>query len=95
MDLHVAPFAQPTRLIVDLLFKLYPLRQPLLSRCATEVLTALCGSSTGAAAGARLPAGTLAEVMGVVLDAGEQLWDRKDADAILSLTRLVETGFIR
>lgn len=31
----------------------------------------------------------------VVMDAGPTLWDRKDADATLGLTRLLEAGFLR
>jgi hypothetical protein len=31
----------------------------------------------------------------VVIDAGDSLWQRKDADGILALTRLVEAGFLR
>jgi len=31
----------------------------------------------------------------VVIDAGETLWQRKDPDGILALTRLLEAGFLR
>ena len=91
---------QPIKSVVDLLFKLYPLKQQLLSRHATEVLTQLCGSgaavpTAGTAASAHLAPSTLAEILTVVLEAGDQLWDRRDADTVLHLTRLVEAGFIR
>jgi len=33
-----------TQVVIDLLFQLYPLKQPLLSRHATEALSALCDS---------------------------------------------------
>ena len=31
----------------------------------------------------------------VVIDAGDTLWQRKDPDGILALTRLIEAGFLR
>ena len=83
---HAGPAAAPT---CDLLLKLYPLRQPLLSRHATDALTALC-----AAPGNHLSAKGLAELLGAVL-ASEQLWERRDADTTVSAIRLLEDGFCR
>ena len=70
----------------ELLLKLYPLKQPLLSRHTTEVLTALASSSASA-----LPAPALAQLLSVVMEQ-EALWDVRDADNVLSLTRLLEAG---
>lgn len=74
----------------DLLLKLLPLRQPLLSRHTAEALTALCS-----APGAHLGAKGLSELLGAVLGA-EQLWDRRgDSATTLAATRLVEDGLCR
>jgi ribosomal RNA-processing protein 12 len=83
---HAGPAAAPT---CDLLLKLYPLRQPLLSRHATDALTALC-----AAPGNHLSAKGLAELLAAVV-ASEQLWERRDADTTVSAIRLLEDGFCR
>ncbi|KAJ9506030.1 hypothetical protein QJQ45_002495 [Haematococcus lacustris] len=76
--------------VVDQLFPLYPLRQPLLSRHTTQALTSLCTSPSS-----HLAPSTLADILMVVINAGDAVWVRSDADAILSLTRLLEGGFIR
>ncbi|KAL4855011.1 RRP12-like protein [Chlorella vulgaris] len=73
----------------DLLLKLFPLRQPLLSRHATDVLTALC-----AAPGARLSASALSELLAAAL-ASEQLWEKRDPDATLAAIKLLEDGLCR
>ena len=73
----------------DALPKLYPLQQPMLSRQATDALAALCGSSS-----ANLSARTLARLLTIVIES-ETAWETKDADALLSLMRLVETGCSR
>ena len=73
----------------DALPKLYPLQQPMLSRQATDALAALCGSSS-----ASLNARTLARLLIVVVES-ETAWQTKDADALLSLMHLVETGCSR
>ena len=73
----------------DLLLKLYPLRQPLLSRHATDVLIALC-----AAPGGHVSPKGLAELLGAALGA-EQLWDRRDPDTTVAGIKLVEDGFCR
>ena len=75
--------------VCDLLLKLYPLRQPLLSRHATDALTALC-----AAPGAHLSAKGLSELLGGALGS-EQLWDRRDPNTTISAVRLLEDGCIR
>lgn len=81
------PAAAP---VCDLLLKLYPLRQPLLSRHATEALTALA-----AAPGGHLTARGLGELVGAVLGA-EQLWERRaDSGAVAAAVRLVEDGMCR
>lgn len=74
----------------DLLLKLYPLRQPLLSRHATDALTALCS-----APGSHLSPKALSELLGAALGA-EALWDaRRDPDTTLAATRLLEDGLCR
>mmetsp|Transcript_19672 Transcript_19672/g.54892 ORF Transcript_19672/g.54892 Transcript_19672/m.54892 type:complete len:1497 (+) Transcript_19672:183-4673(+) len=82
--------APSVSVIVDLLFQLYPLKQPLLSRHATEALAALCESQTS-----HVSPTTLAQILMVVIDAGDALWVRKDPDGILALMRLLEAGFLR
>lgn len=73
----------------DLLLKLFPLRQPLLSRHATDALAALA-----AAPGSHLSPKGLAELLGVVL-AADALWDRRDAGTTVAAIKLVEDGFCR
>jgi ribosomal RNA-processing protein 12 len=75
--------------VCALVLQLYPLRQPLLTRHATDTLAALC-----AAPASRLPPKALAEVLKAVL-AGEASWDRKDAGAALGTTALLEAGLLR
>lgn len=73
----------------DLLLKLFPLRQPLLSRHATDALAALA-----AAPGGHLSAKGLAELLGAVLGA-DALWERRDADTTVAAIKLLEDGFCR
>lgn len=74
----------------DLLLKLFPLRQPLLSRHATEALTALCATRS-----AHLSGGALGSLLGAVLGC-EPLWDaRRDPDTTLAAVRLLEDGLCR
>jgi ribosomal RNA-processing protein 12 len=75
--------------VCDLLLKLFPLRQPLLSRHAADALAALC-----AAPGAHVSPGALSELLAAVL-ACEQLWERRDADITVAAIRLVEEGLRR
>lgn len=74
--------------ILDQLLKLYPLRQPLLVRHTTEVLTALASAPSSA-----MTSSQLSQLLGVVLESDE-IWDRRNADAVLALTRLVECGMM-
>eukprot|EP00798_Chlamydomonas_sp_ICE-L_P031076 gene31076-6203_t len=76
--------------VVDLLFKLYPLKQALLSRHTTEALTALCSAPSS-----HLAPQALGELLMVIVDADDIVWNRRDVDTVMSLTRLVESGFIR
>lgn len=88
--LSLTPAGPAAAPICDLLLKLYPLRQPLLSRHATEVLTALA-----AAPGGHLTARGLGELVGAAL-AAEQLWERRaDSAATAAAVRLVEEGLCR
>ncbi|PRW60392.1 ARM repeat superfamily [Chlorella sorokiniana] len=73
----------------DLLLKLFPLRQPLLSRHATDALAALA-----AAPGGHLSAKGLAELLSAALGA-DTLWDRRDADTTVAAIKLLEDGFCR
>ncbi|BDA46153.1 RRP12-like protein [Coccomyxa sp. Obi] len=73
---------------VGLMLKLYVLRQPMLSRSATECLTALCmGSST-------LSAAALVELLRNVVHM-ESAWDAKDPASLIPLIGLVEAGYVR
>lgn len=83
------PAAPAAAASCDLLLKLFPLRQPLLSRHATDVLTALC-----AAPGARLSASALSELLAAALGS-EQLWEKRDPDATLAAIKLLEDGLCR
>ena len=74
--------------VVGLMLKLYVLRQPMLSRSATECLAALCVGSSSISAIA------LVEVLRKVVHM-ETAWDSKDADSLISLINLVESGYIR
>lgn len=73
----------------SMLLKLYFLRQPMLSRSTTDCLEMLCSAKNS-----HMGAGGLADLLQQVLHS-EAAWDRKDADLVLGLTKLVETGFIR
>lgn len=83
--LAAAPAASTATLVVQL----YPLRQALLSKHATDVLVALCASSAS-----HLSPRALGELLGSVLD-GEDAWDRRDADAALGTAHLLEQGLLR
>jgi ribosomal RNA-processing protein 12 len=78
--------------VMDQVLKLYSLRQPLLTRHATDALAALA-----AAPGGHLSPGHLDQLMGLALD-GEELWAAASAggsagaDGPLALVRLVEVG---
>lgn len=75
--------------ICDLLLKLYPLRQPLLSRHTTDVLTRLTSSSAS-----HLSPKALSDLIGSVL-AQESTLDRKDLDLLLAVTRFLESAIIK
>ena len=75
--------------LADLLPKMYHLQQPLLARQATDVLAAVCGSSSS-----RLAAKPLARLLTLVMDT-QAAWQTSDANATLSLLRLLEAGFSR
>ena len=73
----------------SMLLKLYFLRQPMLSRSTTDCLETMCSAKNS-----HMGAHGLADLLQQVLHS-EAAWDRKDADLVLGLTKLVETGFIR
>ncbi|KAK9845416.1 hypothetical protein WJX81_006006 [Elliptochloris bilobata] len=73
----------------ELVTCLYALRQPLLSRHATDALSALAG-----APGGRLPAPDLASLLGAVM-AADGAWERRQPDTLLSSVRLLEVGLLR
>ena len=75
--------------ICELLLKLYPLRQPLLSRHATDALSGLAASSAS-----HLSPKALSEVVAAVAQQ-EAAFDRKDLDLTLALTRFLETALTR
>ena len=72
-----------------MLLKLYVLRQPMLSRSSTDCLEMLCSARNS-----HLGAAALGDLLQQVLQQ-ESAWLQKDADLMLALTKLVETGFIR
>ncbi len=77
--------------VLDQLLKLYSLRQPLITRHATDALAALA-----AAPGGHLAPAQLDQLLGLVLD-GDDLWTAVDkagagADGALSLVRLLDAG---
>lgn len=84
--MHAAPAAAKA---AGLLTRLYALRQPLLSRHASDALAALAS-----APGARLPTPDLAALLGGVLGA-EGAWERRQPDTLLSSMRLLEAGLPR
>lgn len=76
---------------MDHILKLYSLRQPLITRHATDALAALA-----AAPGGHLAPGQLDQLLGIVLE-GDDLWEAAEkagggADGILALIRLLEVG---
>lgn len=75
--------------VAVLLPKLFPLQHPMLTRQAADALTAMCGSGSVA-----VSVKALAALLGAVLDA-EAAWASRDANAILSLIRLLDSGFSR
>lgn len=74
--------------IAGLVLKLYILRQPLLSRSATECLTAVCNSASSLS-----PAALMDLLKAVVTMEGA--WDMKDPAILVSLMGLVEAGYLR
>lgn len=74
--------------IASLVLKLYVLRQPLLSRSATECLTAVCNSSS------TLSSAALVDLLKSVV-VMEGAWDAKDPAILVSLMGLVEAGYLR
>lgn len=89
--LQAIPVLSPTAAlsISQLLLKLFPLRQPLLCRHATDALAALLGSPN-----VRIGPTGMADVLSSVL-AAQSAWDRRDADTLLSVIKLLEDGYIR
>ncbi|GAB4822579.1 hypothetical protein N2152v2_009625 [Parachlorella kessleri] len=75
--------------ICELLLKLFPLRQPLLSRHASDALSALAASSAS-----HLSPRALSELVAAVVQQ-EAAFDRKDLDLTLALTRFLETALTR
>jgi ribosomal RNA-processing protein 12 len=75
--------------VCDLLVKLFPLRQPLLTRHATEVLGSVCASSVS-----RITAEALDKLLGMLLQQ-EAAWDRRDVGGMLAIVQLLETGLAR
>lgn len=73
----------------SMLLKLYFLRQPMLARSTTDCLEMLCSARNS-----HMGPHGLADLLQQVLRS-EAAWNRKDADLVLGLTKLVETGFIR
>ena len=74
--------------VVGLMLNLYVLRQPMLSRSATECLAALCARSSSISAAA------LVDVLRSVVHM-DTAWDAKDPASLISLINLVESGYIR
>jgi hypothetical protein len=75
--------------VCELLLKLYPLRQPLLSRHATDALTALASSHAS-----HLGPKALSELLAALMQQ-EASFERKDLDLTLALTRFLEAALIR
>lgn len=79
--------------VCELLLKLYPLRQPLLSRHATDVLSALPSSTAS-----HLSPKALAELISAVLAQQEEALGSergRDLDLTLALTRFLEAALSR
>ena len=72
-----------------MLLKLYVLRQAMLSRSSTDCLEMLCSARNS-----HLGPAALGDILQQVLQQ-ESAWLQKDADLMLALTKLIETGFIR
>ncbi len=75
----------------QLLLKLYPLQQPLLSRHATDALGALV-SGPGTAS---ISAASIAALLDAVLAAQGQAGERQGADVSLAVVKLLEGGLPR
>lgn len=88
---QVLPLLSETAVIsaCQLIFRLFPLGQPLLNRHSTDVLASLLGSGS-----CPLGAKPLGDLVSFVLDQRD-LWDRRDADSVISMTRVVESGIQR
>jgi ribosomal RNA-processing protein 12 len=104
---QLLPLASPAaaRGAVQLLLRLYALRQPLLSRHATDVLTALAqegaaeegeregggGNAAPTPATSGLDAPALAQLLSLLLKSQSDatLWDRRSPDALIGVARLV------
>ena len=77
------------RSICGAIMRLFTLRQHLVTSTATAVLSALLASPA-----ARLQPPEIAALLQGIL-AAESAWESKDVDVLLSLSRTVESGFIR
>ena len=90
---QVLPLLTPTAATAaaQLLLKLYPLQQPLLSRHATDALGALV-SGPGTAS---ISAGSIAALLDAVLSAQDQAGERQGADVSLAVVKLLEGGLPR
>lgn len=75
---------------MDMLPKLLVLHQPLMTRSALDALTALCSSDTDAIASVK----PFSKLLEAILT-NEAVWEAKDANAQLSLLKLIETGLLR
>ena len=90
MLLHLRLFlftGAATAAILQLLQKLYFLRQPLLSRHTTAALNAVCASS-------RVDAPMLSQLLSSLLE-NNSAWEGRDSDTALSLAGLLEAGLTR
>ena len=76
-----------TAAILQLLQKLYFLRQPLLSRHTTAALNAVCTSS-------RVDTHMLTQLLTSILE-NSTAWEGRDSDTALSLANLLESGLTR
>ncbi len=81
----------PATAAAQLLLKLYPLQQPLLSRHATDALGALV-SGPGTTS---ISAGSIAALLDAVLAAQGQAGERQGADVSLAVIKLLEGGLPR
>jgi len=83
------PSGSSAQSVCELLIRLYPLRQPLLTRHATDTLAALCASSAS-----HMSPRALSDLLSAVL-LSEDSWDRRDASSSLAMTRLLEEGVLK